>query len=307
MSELENNKERIDYKEKDNIKTLPLLPLRGISVFPHMVLHFDVGREKSILALEQSMVDDQLIFLVSQKDIKIDEPSLDDIYKVGTVSKIKQILKLPGDTIRVLVEGVSRAEIVNLVGEDPFFEVEVLEKEDIEKKDIESEALMRSVIEAFQEYVKLSSQISPDVIVSITEIEEPGMMADVISSYIFLNQDQKQELLESFNSNERLEKLYGMILHELDVLKIERKIGLKVKKQIDKLQKEYYLREQLKVIQEELGDKDGIQADVEQYTAKIKKAKLPKEVKEKATSEVDRLEKIGPMSAESGVIRTYLD
>lgn len=293
--------------EDANIKNIPLLPLRGLSIFPHMVLHFDVGREKSILSLEQSMVNEQLIFLVSQKDAKVDNPGLDDLYNIGTVSKIKQILKLPGDTIRVLVEGVSRAEIVSLTQEEPYFEVEVMQRWDTPDKDVESDAIMRKLLDAFEEYVKLSNQISPEVVATVSDIEEPGMMADVVSSYIYLKQHQKQELLEAFEPKDRLNKLYSMILYELDVLKIERKIGVKVKKQIDRLQKEYYLREQLKAIQEELGDKDGIQAEIEQYKKKIEKAKLPKEVKEKALSELDRLEKMGLMSAESGVIRTYLD
>lgn len=297
----------MDKIEEIDNKILPLLPLRGLSIFPHMVLHFDVGREKSILSLEQSMVNDQLIFLVSQKDAKIDAPSKDDINKVGTVSRIKQILKLPGDTIRVLVEGVSRAELINLTQEEPYFEGEVCEKYDKPDKDIESEALMRKLMEAFEEYVKLSSQISPEVVITVTDITEPGMMADVISSYIYLKQFQKQELLEALEPKDRLEKLYGMIIYELDILKIERKIGVKVKKQIDKVQREYYLREQLKAIQDELGDKDGIQAEIQQYKKRIDKAKLPKDAKEKALSELDRLEKMGFMSAESGVIRTYID
>lgn len=296
-----------DEVDRDNIKTIPLLPLRGLSIFPHMVLHFDVGREKSILSLEQSMVNDQLIFLVSQKDASVDNPSLDDINKVGAVSKVKQILKLPGDTIRVLVEGIGRAEVVNLVQSDPYFEVEVMERQDDTGKDIETEALIRKVLEGFEDYIKYSNAISPEVIGTVSEIEEPGMLADVVSSYIVLKQGQKQELLEAFDTKERLYKLYDMILHELDVLKIERKIGLKVKNQIDKVQKEYYLREQIKAIQEELGDRDGIQAEVESYKKRIKKAKLPKEASEKALSEVDRFENMGLMSPESGVIRTYLD
>lgn len=297
----------MEKTEENNTKIIPLLPLRGLSIFPHMVLHFDVGREKSILSLEQSMVNEQLIFLVGQIDAKIDNPSIDDIYKVGTVSRIKQILKLPGDTIRVLVEGISRAELMHLTQEEPYFEVEVLEMYDKQGKDIESEALMRKLMEAFEDYVKLSNQISPEVVITTGDIEEPGMLADVISSYIYLKQSQKQELLEAFDPKVRLEKLYGMITYELDILKIERKIGVKVKKQIDKVQREYYLREQLKAIQEELGDKDGIQVEIVQYKKKIEKAKLPKEVKDKALSEIDRLEKMGFMSAESGVIRTYLD
>lgn len=298
----------MEIKDDSNeIKVIPLLPLRGLSIFPHMLLHFDVGREKSILALEQSMVNEQLILLVCQKDPKADNPSIDDIYNVGTVSKIKQILKLPGDTIRVLVEGISRAEIVNLVQDEPYFEVEIVEKEDSPDKDNEIEAYMRKLLESFEDYVKLSNQISPEVFGTVTEIEDPGMLADVIGSYILLKQEQKQELLEAFDPKDRLMKLYGMMLHELDVLKIEREIGVKVKKQIDKVQKEYYLREQLKVIQEELGDRDDIQSEVEKYKRKIKKAKLPKEAKEKCLSELDRLEKMGLSSPESGVIRTYLD
>lgn len=293
--------------EDTRTKILPLLPLRGLSIFPHMVLHFDVGREKSILSLEQSMVNEQLIFLVSQRDAKIDSPTHDDIYDVGTVSRIKQILKLPGDTIRVLVEGLSRAQVLRMVQEEPYFQAEVMEMYDTSEKDVESEALMRKLMETFEEYVKLSSQISPDVVTTIADIEEPGVLADVVSSYIYLKQPQKQELLEAFNPKDRLEKLYGMIVYELDILKIERKIGVKVKKQIDKVQREYYLREQMKVIQEELGDKDGLQAEIEQYKKRIEKAKLPKETREKAMSELDRLEKMGLMSAESGVIRTYLD
>jgi ATP-dependent Lon protease len=163
--------------DNSKIKVMPLLPLRGLSIFPHMVLHFDVGREKSILSLEQAMVNEQLIFLVSQKDAKIDNPALDDIYTVGAVSKIKQILKLPGDTIRVLVEGTSRAKIVNLVQDEPYFEVEVEEVEDSTEKDIETEALMRKLLDAFEDYVKLSSQISPEVVATVSEIEEPGSLA----------------------------------------------------------------------------------------------------------------------------------
>lgn len=293
--------------KNDEIKVMPLLPLRGLSIFPHMVLHFDVGREKSILSLEQSMVNGQLIFLVCQKDAKVDNPSIDDIYNVGAVSKIKQILKLPGDTIRVLVEGISRAKIVNIVQEEPYFEVEVQEEKDSLKKDNETEAYMRKLVESFEDYVKLSNQISPEVVTTVSEIEEPGTLADVIGSYMLLKQEQKQELLEAFDPKDRLEKLYDMMLHELDVLRIERKIGVKVKKQIDKSQKEYYLREQLKAIQEELGDRDGIQGEVDQYKKKITKAKLPKEVNKKCLSELDRFEKMGLSSPESGVIRTYLD
>ena len=297
----------MDDKEDIKTKIMPLLPLRGLSIFPHMILHFDVGREKSILSLEQAMVNEQLIFLVAQKDANVDSPTADDIYNVGTISRIKQILKLPGDSIRVLVEGMSRAQLIKITKEDPYFEAEVEEKHDSAVKDKEDEAYMRKIMESFEEYVKLSNQISPEVLTTISDIESPGMLADVISSYIYLKPSQKQELLNAFEPKERLAKLYGMLINELDILNIERKIGIKVKKQIDKVQKEYYLREQLKAIQEELGDKDGIQAEISRYKKKMEKAKLPKEVKNKMSLELDRLEKMGLMSAESGVIRTYLD
>lgn len=293
-------------ENKENI--LALLPLRGITIFPHMVLHFDAGREKSILALEDAMVKDQILLLVAQRDPKIENPGIDDIYKVGTVSRVKQILKLPGDSIRVLVEGLYRAEINELISEEPFLECSITPHEEIEiEKTPRIEALMRQALSSFEEYVKNNNGISDEVVGTLYDIEEPGKLADVITSYIFVKQDSRQELLESIDPEERLEKLLEIMAKEIDILKIERKIGLKVKRKIDKSQKEYYLREQLKVIQEELGDKDGIQAEVEAYKKKVDSGKFPKEVKEKALYEISRLEKLGVMSPESGVIRTYLD
>jgi ATP-dependent Lon protease len=289
-------------------KTMPLLPLRGINVFPHMILHFDVGRTKSILALEDAMANEQTIFLVTQKDPKIEEPEIDDIYKIGTVSKIKQILKLPGDTIRVLVEGISRAEVEEIIKSDPFFECKVMihEEKEIEKTN-EIEALMRHAVDMFDEYVRNNNTISEDVLSTIEDTEDVGKLADIITSYLSLRQDIRQELLEAVDPVARLNKLLEIMAKEIDILKIEKKIGIKVKRKIDKMQKEYYLREQLKVIQEELGDKEDIQSEIEEYKKKIEKAKAPKEVKDKVTYELKRLERLGPTSPESGVIRTYLD
>lgn len=291
---------------KDN--TLPLLPIRGITIFPHMVLHFDVGRPKSILALEDAMVKNQTIFLITQVDHKIENPTLEDIYRIGTVSKIKQILKLPGDTIRVLVEGLYRAEIDQIIKEEPFFEcsVKMYSESEVDKTP-EVEALMRQAISAFEEYIKLNNTIPDEILLTVTDIDEPGKLADVITSYLILKQESKQELLEAINPVDRLKKLLEIMAREIDILKIERKIGMKVKRKIDKSQKEYYLREQLKVIQEELGDRDGIQAEIEEYKKKIDRLKPPKEAKEKAMYELSRLEKLGTNSPESGVIRTYLD
>lgn len=290
-------------------QVLPLLPLRGLTVFPYMILHFDVGRTKSIKALEDAMINNQLIFLVAQRDAKNDSPGEEDIYSVGTISKVKQLLKLPGDTIRVLVEGVSRAEVCEFTQTEPFFMAEVSEKICVPNEEIkiEIEALKRKVMSTFEEYAKLSSKINTDIILSVTSIEEPGQLADVITSNLILKVEQKQEILDEFLPEERLEKLLKVLLREIEILEVEKSISAKVRKQIDKMQKEYYLREQLKVIQSELGEKEGIAGEVEEYREKMKEAQFPEEVVKKANKEIDRLAKMSSGSAESSVIRTYLD
>ncbi|AOT69755.1 endopeptidase La [Geosporobacter ferrireducens] len=296
-------------KKKVKKYELPLIPLRGLSVFPYMVLHFDVGREKSINALEEAMVNDQMIFLTTQKEAETDIPTEEDFYKVGTISKIKQMLKLPGDAIRVLVEGISRAKITELTQEEPFFKAR-LEEDTFEgetETDKEMEALMRTVMDAFESYISVSNRISPEVLISVSSIEEPGRLADVIASHMILKIDQKQEILEAFDPKDRLEVLYKILLREIEILEIEKEINVRVKKQINKLQKEYYLKEQLKAIQEELGEEGGVQDEAEEYRERIKKAKMPKKVEEKVEKEIDRLFRLAPGSAESGVIRTYVD
>jgi len=292
----------------NNNKILPLIPLRGITIFPYMVLHFDVGREKSILALEEAMISDQKIFLVTQKDARIEEPSKEDIFSMGTVCNIKQILKLPGETVRVLVEGETRARLETFIQSEPFFKAEIEVLEDSESiEDKKCEALVRSVRKSFDDYVKLSGSIPFEIIMTLDELESPGRFSDVVSSYLMLKQDKKQELLESFDVYVRLTKLLEILKNEVDILKLERKIGVKVKNKIDKVQKEYYLREQLKAIQEELGEEDEDKREIKNYVNKINKAKLPKIVKEKALYELDRLKNSGSYSSEGGVIRTYLD
>jgi ATP-dependent Lon protease len=218
--------EKVKRQEHENnivtSRELPLIPLRGLTIFPYMVLHFDVGRERSINALEEAMVNDQLVFLASQKEAEVNLPTPEDFYQVGTVSKIKQMLKLPGDTIRVLVEGISRARIKSIVKEEPYFMVEVEEEHysaEIEN-DKDSEALMRSVMEAFEQYIEVSHKISPEVLVSIAEIEMPGRMADTISANLTLKQSQKQEILEAFEPHQRLETLYKILLEEIEILEI---------------------------------------------------------------------------------------
>lgn len=291
-----------------NIRSLPLLPLRGLSIFPYMLLHFDVGREKSIKALEEAMINDQLIFLVTQKDPNTDLPTEEDFYNVGTVSKIKQLLKLPGDTIRVLVEGISRAEIKSIITEEPFFMVDVIERsEELQEGDIELEALKRSVADAFEEYVKLNSKITPEILMTISTIDDADRFADIVASNLTIKIELKQEILSQFDVKVRLEKLYSVLLKELEILELERKINTRVRKQIDKTQKEYYLREQMKAIQKELGDKDGFEEEILEYKDKLSKLELPEEVINKVEKEIDRLSKMSSSSPESGVIRTYLD
>jgi ATP-dependent Lon protease len=294
--------------QKDNKRKIPLLPLRGLGIFPYMVLHFDVGREKSIRALEEAMINDQLIFLVTQKEAQTDLPSIEDFYEVGTISKIKQLLKLPGDTIRVLVEGISRAKIEEILSEDQFFLVEASEFEEQEiEVDTEIEALRRSLLDVFDEYVKANSKIAPETLITVSEIEDISRFADVIASNLAVKIEVKQEILASFDIKERLELIYGIITEELEILEIERKINSRVRKQIDKSQKEYYLREQLKAIQKELGDKEGHGEDIDTYREKLEKLKLPEEVVTKIEKELDRLSKLSQGSPEVGVVKTYLD
>lgn len=298
-----------EKKVTTSTRTIPLIPLRGLTVFPYMVIHFDVGRERSINALEEAMVNDQLVFLVAQKEAEINAPTLEDIYEVGTIAKIKQMLKLPGDTIRVLVEGISRGKIMNVLQETPYFQVEIEEKNYKNEVmiDSEAEALMRSVIDAFEEYVEISNKISPEILITIAEIEMPGRLADTIASNVFIKPHQKQEVLEAFDPLDRLEILYKILLEEIQILEIEKKINNRVKKQINKVQKEYYLREQLKAIQKELGEDEGIVEEVAEYKEKLRALKFPKDVHEKIDREIDRLLKLSPASAETGVIRNYID
>ncbi|EDS78034.1 endopeptidase La [Clostridium massiliodielmoense] len=288
-------------------KVLPLIPLRGLTIFPHMVLHFDVGREKSLLAVEEAMINGQEIFLASQKEAKIEEPDENEIYNIGAICNIKQVLKLPGDTVRVLVEGISRAKLLDYIQKEPFFKTKVKILEDVCSDEMECEALVRSVKDVFEEYIRLSNNPSSEVLINIEELDDPGRFADVVSSYLILKEATKQELVEAYDVNERLEKLLIIIKNEIEILDIEKKIGLKVKGKIDKSQKEYFLKEQLKAIQEELGEEDENKKEIDEYTKKIKKSKLPKEAKDKALYELDRLKNIGSYSSEGGVIRTYLD
>lgn len=289
-------------------KVIPLIPLRGLTIFPHMVLHFDVGREKSILALEEAMINDQEVFLVGQKSAGLENPNLDDLNKIGTVCLIRQILKMPENTIKVLVEGLSRAEIIEFDDEDPFIKAKISIIEDEGNvKDKNDEALVRNIKKYFKEYIKLTELIPMDILSSLDEIEDYGMFCDTICSCLMLKNEEKQVLLGLLDVTKRLEKVLHILKTEVDIVKIELRIGNKVKDKIDKVQKDYYLKEQMRAIQEELGEEDEDKKEINSYKAKITKLKLKKETKEKVLYELDRLDSVGSFSAEGGVIKTYLD
>lgn len=292
---------------EEKTRKIPLLPLRGLLVYPGMVLHLDVGREKSVQALEQVMVGDQEIFLASQKEVSIEDPKEDEIYNLGTITIIKQMLKLPNGTLRVLVEGKQRAEVKQYLSNDEYFEVEVETYEDDTSKDVEAEALMRSLLDQFRGYIKLSKKLSAEVLASVEDIEEPGRLADVVASHMSLKIREKQDILEILEVKERLRKLINILQNEKEVLGLEKKIGQRVKRSMERTQKEYYLREQMKAIQKELGDKEGKEGEVSTLREKIEASTMPDQVKEMANKELTRYEKMPASSAESGVIRNYID
>jgi ATP-dependent Lon protease len=272
-----------------------------------MVLHLDVGRDKSVEALERAMVDNHEIFLTTQKEISVDDPGENDIYTVGTLAKVKQMLKLPNGTIRVLVEGLSRGRINELTDKTDYYETEVELIEEPQDYTTEDQALMRNVLEQFEQYIRLSKKVSQETFATVSDILEPGRLADIISSHLPLKIVQKQEILETIPVNERLTKVLRILSNEKEVLGLEKKIGQRVKKSMEKTQKEYYLREQMKAIQKELGDKEGKEGEIDELRDKIAEADMPEAVEEKALKELARYEKIPATSAESSVIRNYLE
>ncbi|MBO8170540.1 MAG: endopeptidase La [Bacillaceae bacterium] len=288
-------------------RTIPLLPLRGLLVYPSMVLHLDVGRDKSVKALEQAMVEDNLILLATQEEVQVEDPSEADIFKVGTVAKVKQMLKLPNGTIRVLVEGLKRARIDSFIDHQPYFRVQITYLEEALEITPEIEALMRSVLDHFEQYIRLSKKVTPETLTAVSDIDDPGRLADVIASHLSLRIKDKQLILETIDVKERLDKLLNILNNEREVLELERKISQRVKKQMEKTQKEYYLREQMKAIQKELGEKEGRAGEIEELRNQIRDLAAPDNVKEKAEKELDRLEKMPPTSAEGSVIRTYIE
>ncbi|WP_095407419.1 MULTISPECIES: endopeptidase La [Bacillaceae] len=291
----------------ETIHTVPLLPLRGLLVYPTMVLHLDVGRDRSIEALEQAMLDNHLIFLSTQKDSNIDDPLQEDLFETGTLTKVKQMLKLPNGTIRVLVEGLSRAVLKQLEDKETFYLATVEVHEDDVTKDLELEALMRTLLQYFEQYIKLSKKVSAETYSTVADIDEPGRLADIVASHLPIKMKDKQEILETFNVKDRLNRIIDLLNNEKQVLNLEKKIGQRVKTSMERTQKEYFLREQMKAIQQELGDKEGKTGEVEELLKRIEEANMPEHVKKTALKELNRFEKIPSSAAESAVIRNYLE
>ncbi len=293
--------------ESQGSSLFPVLPLRDIVVFPHMIVPLFVGREKSIQALEEVMKEDKQILLVAQKNASQDDPGPDDIYRVGTVSSVLQLLKLPDGTVKVLVEGNARARIDSFVDNPRFFQVhaEVLPEADSDPREVE--AMARAAVTQFEQYVKLNKKVPPEVLVSLSQIEDPGKLADTVAAHLSLKIAEKQELLETSSLAERLERLYGFMEGEISVLQVEKRIRSRVKRQMEKTQREYYLNEQMKAIQKELGEIEEGKDEASEIEERIKRTKLSKEARDKARAELKKLRTMSPMSAEATVVRNYLD
>src|SRR5215469_14901058 len=285
----------------------PVLPLRDIVVFPHMIVPLFVGREKSVRALEDVMKDDKQILLVTQKNAAQDDPSSADIYSVGTIGTVLQLLKLPDGTVKVLVEGGQRARIVRFAENDAFFQAhaEIIPEKIGDQQEIE--ALARTAVAQFEQYIKLNKKIPPEVLVSINQIEEPAKLADTLASHLALKIPEKQELLEIETVSGRLEKIFAHMESEIGVLQVEKRIRSRVKRQMEKTQREYYLNEQLKAIQKELGEGEDGKDELAELDERINKTKFSKEARDKAQAELKKLRAMSPMSAEATVVRNYLD
>ena len=286
---------------------LPLLPLRGMMVFPYMIIHLDVGRDRSVAALEAAMVEDRKIFLLAQRDAENEEPNREGLYDVGTVAEIRQLLKMPDGNIRVLVEGLCRAVVQDYRELENYAEVTLEEHPDEQQDSMQLEALTRGVVHEFEEWVKLSKRIPPETFVSVTILDDVGRLCDLIASHLNLKLEPKQELLECLDVPKRLEKLYEVLVREIEVLQMEQKIGQRVRNQMEKFQKDYYLREQLKAIHKELGDGEDRADEVAAYQERLEKENYPEEVKKVVRKELRRMEHMSGMAQELGVIRNYVD
>lgn len=304
MSDIENPQ----LAEPESNQLIPVLPLRDVVVYPHMVIPLFVGREKSILALEAAMSDNKKILLLAQKNAEVDDPSAKDLYQIGTLSTILQMLKLPDGTIKVLVEGGDRVSVKSILETNEFFSAstQILEK-DILAEDREAEVLLRSVLNLFDQYVKLNKKVPPEILTSLSGIDDPSRLADTIAAHMSLKLDEKQEILEIRNPRERIEHIMSKIEGEIDLMQIEKRIRGRVKQQMEKSQREYYLNEQMKAIQKELGEMEDTPNEIEDLQNKIEKSGMSKDAREKADSELNKLKMMSPMSAEASVVRNYID
>ncbi|NLA40012.1 MAG: endopeptidase La [Smithella sp.] len=294
-------------KNKTNI--VPLLPLRDVVVFPHMIIPLFVGREKSIAALESAMKHEKGIFMVAQKNAKKDDPSEEDIYSVGTIGIIIQLLRLPDGTVKVLVEGKARGAILEYVKNDDFFLVQVADIDDVDDDptDVRKLALMRSIKESFELYLKLSKKVHVEMMGTIAGIDDPSKLADVVVTHLNVKLEDKQRIMEIFSIGERLEAIYSLMLSEIEILQVEEKIKRRVKKQMEKTQKDYYLNEQMRAIQKEMGEKDDFKNEIAELEKRLKQKKLSEEASKKVRQEIKKLQMMAPMSAEATVIRNYID
>ena len=289
------------------VYTIPLLPLRDVVIFPHMVAPLFVGREKSIRALEEAMKNDKKILLSAQKDAKTNDPGPEDIYSVGTVGTIVQMLRLPDGTVKVLVEGKNRASLKSFNDENKFFSVEAEDLNEIVETDSETNAIMRTLIESFEDYIKLNKRVPSETLATITAIDDPSKLSDTVASHLSFKLSDKQEILENLDSSKRLEAIYEKIQSELEILQVEKKIRNRVKKQMEKAQKEYYLTEQMKAIQKELGDKDDFKSEILEFEEQLKKKDIPEDIKTRIEKEIKKLKGMSSMSAEATVVRNYID
>ncbi len=303
-----NDKDKKDDREPTGSSSrVPLLPLRDIIVFPHMVVPLFVGRQRSIKALEEATQKQSLIFLSSQKDAKTNDPTEEDIYKIGTLGAVVQMLKLPDGTVKVLIEGKKRAKVARFIANPDFFLVDVEDAPEVIERNTEVEALVREVHTTFENYVKLKKKIPPEMVMSVSSIDEPGRLADTIVAHLGIKLEDRQNLLETINAAERLEKVLGHMRAEIEILEVERRIRSRVKKQMERSQKEYYLNEQMRAIQKELGEKDEFKNEIQEIEEKLKQKKLSAEAKDKVEKELKKLKMMSPMSAEATVVRNYID
>lgn len=302
------NEEKKSSVVDEKISVIPVLPLRDVVVYPHMVIPLFVGRDKSIKALETAMEADKQIMLVAQKSASQDDPEPDDMYRIGTVSTILQLLKLPDGTVKVLVEGGERARLLHFMGSgDEYYKAQVSAIKSTEPAEREAEVLLRSVMNQFDQYVKLNKKVPPEILSSLSGIEDPARLADTIAAHMSLKLDEKQSVLEIVDVRDRLEHLMAIMESEIDILQVEKRIRSRVKKQMEKSQREYYLNEQMKAIQKELGDMDDVPNENDELQQKIEKAGMTKEALEKAESELKKLQMMSPMSAEATVVRNYIE